>query len=180
MKFGSIWQVWAVLSAFFAALTAIFAKLGVENVGADFATFVRTVVILFALGAILTASGEWQPLRGIQHGHCRSCRCRHRFDCHWNRRPHCQPVASARSLSLWRRRWNRLDCARYSAFGALWSAPLCDSYGSPCRSESLGAGSVALHWNLSSHDLWAACDAYRSFVDGSRRIHHRPLAEEAH
>lgn len=58
----SLWQFWAVLSAFFAALTAIFAKVGVENVGADFATFIRTVVILLALGAILTASGEWQPL----------------------------------------------------------------------------------------------------------------------
>jgi transporter family protein len=34
----SSWQVWAVLSAAFAALTAIFAKVGVENVGSDFAT----------------------------------------------------------------------------------------------------------------------------------------------
>jgi transporter family protein len=57
----SLWQFWAVLSALFAALTAIFAKVGVENVGADFATFVRTVVILLALAAMLTAFGEWQP-----------------------------------------------------------------------------------------------------------------------
>ena len=56
------WQFWAVLSAFFAALTAIFAKVGVENVGSDFATFIRTVVILAALALILTATGGWQSL----------------------------------------------------------------------------------------------------------------------
>ena len=56
----SSWQFWAVLSAAFAALTAIFAKVGVENVNADFATFVRTIVILLVLAAILSATGEWQ------------------------------------------------------------------------------------------------------------------------
>jgi transporter family protein len=59
------WQFWAVSSAFFAALTAIFAKIGIENVGSDFATFVRTIVILFALALILTATGEWQSLGTI-------------------------------------------------------------------------------------------------------------------
>ena len=59
------WQFWAVLSACFAALTAIFAKVGVEHVGSDFATFVRTVVILLALGAILFATGQWQPLSTV-------------------------------------------------------------------------------------------------------------------
>jgi transporter family protein len=56
----SSWQFWAVLSAVFAALTAIFAKIGVENVNSDFATFVRTVVILLVLAAILSATGAWQ------------------------------------------------------------------------------------------------------------------------
>lgn len=56
----SSWQFWAVLSATFAALTAIFAKVGVESVNADFATFVRTIVILLVLAAILSATGEWQ------------------------------------------------------------------------------------------------------------------------
>jgi transporter family protein len=56
------WQLWAVLSAGFAALTAIFAKVGVENVNSDFATFIRTIVILCALGAILASTGQWQPL----------------------------------------------------------------------------------------------------------------------
>lgn len=59
------WQLWALLSATLAALTAIFAKVGVENVNADFATFVRTVVILTALGAILLGTGQWQPLHSL-------------------------------------------------------------------------------------------------------------------
>jgi len=54
------WQFWALMSAAFAALTAIFAKVGVAEVQSDFATLVRTVVILVALAAILTATGGWQ------------------------------------------------------------------------------------------------------------------------
>src|SRR5271168_4500391 len=54
------WQIWALLSAFFAACTAIFAKIGVENVGSDYATFIRTIVILLALAAILFATGQFQ------------------------------------------------------------------------------------------------------------------------
>ena len=54
------WQLWAVLSAMFAALTAIFAKIGVENVNSDFATFMRTIVVIVALAGILTLLGEWQ------------------------------------------------------------------------------------------------------------------------
>jgi transporter family protein len=46
MTLFSSWQVWAVLSAIFAALTAIFAKIGIENINSDFATFIRTIVIL--------------------------------------------------------------------------------------------------------------------------------------
>jgi len=56
----SHWQIWAVLSAVFAALTAIFAKMGVENVNSDFATFIRTLVVVVALIGILTLTGEWQ------------------------------------------------------------------------------------------------------------------------
>ena len=52
------WQMWALGSAFFAALTAIFAKLGVEQVSPDVATFIRTAVILVAFAAILGASGR--------------------------------------------------------------------------------------------------------------------------
>lgn len=56
----SSWQFWAVASAVFAALTAIFAKVGVENVNADFATFIRTIVILATLALILFATGQFQ------------------------------------------------------------------------------------------------------------------------
>jgi transporter family protein len=59
------WQFWAVLSAGFAALTAIFAKVGIENVGSDFATFIRTVVILVVLAAMLTVWREWQPFGSV-------------------------------------------------------------------------------------------------------------------
>ena len=54
------WQVWALGSAVFAALTAIFAKIGIAHVNSDFATFVRTVVILLALALMLTLAGNWQ------------------------------------------------------------------------------------------------------------------------
>ncbi|MGO4707115.1 EamA family transporter [Microvirga sp. 2MCAF38] len=59
------WQFWALSSAAFAALTAIFAKVGVEQINSDFATLIRTAIILLVLGAILTASGQWQPLSSI-------------------------------------------------------------------------------------------------------------------
>lgn len=61
----SSWAFWAVLSALFAALTAIFAKVGVENVGSDFATFIRTLVISAALVAILTATKGWQDFSSV-------------------------------------------------------------------------------------------------------------------
>ena len=54
----SSWQAWAVLSALFAALTAIFAKVGVEDINSDLATLIRTVIVLVALSLILYASGR--------------------------------------------------------------------------------------------------------------------------
>jgi transporter family protein len=59
------WQLWALLSATFAALTAVFAKVGVENVNSDFATFIRTVVVIAALAIVLSASGQWQPVGSV-------------------------------------------------------------------------------------------------------------------
>jgi len=56
----SSWQLWAVLSAAFAALTAIFAKVGVENVNSDLATFIRTIVVVGILGAIVYATQQFQ------------------------------------------------------------------------------------------------------------------------
>jgi bacterial/archaeal transporter family protein len=54
------WQLWALLSATFAALTAIFAKIGIENVNSDFATFIRTIVIIAALAGFLFVTEQWQ------------------------------------------------------------------------------------------------------------------------
>jgi bacterial/archaeal transporter family protein len=56
----SSWQLWAVLSAVFAALTAIFAKVGVENVNSDLATFIRTIVVVCVLGLIVYATRQFQ------------------------------------------------------------------------------------------------------------------------
>jgi transporter family protein len=52
------WLFWALLSAAFAALTAIFAKVGVEGINSDLATFLRTIVVLLSLGLILLATGQ--------------------------------------------------------------------------------------------------------------------------
>ncbi|RTL79093.1 MAG: EamA family transporter [Hyphomicrobiales bacterium] len=65
MKFVGFWQFWALLSAAFAALTAIFAKIGIENVNSDFATFIRTIVIICALAAFLFATDQWQQLNSV-------------------------------------------------------------------------------------------------------------------
>jgi transporter family protein len=57
-----MWWIYALLSAFFASLTAIFAKIGVANVNSDLATAIRTVVILVVAWGIAMARGE---LKGI-------------------------------------------------------------------------------------------------------------------
>jgi transporter family protein len=60
-----VWPMWAALSAIFAALTAIFGKIGVEDVNSDFATLIRTIVILAVLAPIVMAGGAWQPLESV-------------------------------------------------------------------------------------------------------------------
>lgn len=59
MDLTSAWWFWALLSAVFAALTAIFAKVGVQEIDSDVATFIRTIVILATLGLILLALGKF-------------------------------------------------------------------------------------------------------------------------
>ena len=54
------WLVWALLSAAFAALTAIFAKVGVANVNSDYATLIRTIVILVIVTGIVWGTGQFQ------------------------------------------------------------------------------------------------------------------------
>ena len=58
------WFYWAILSAVFAALTAIFAKIGIQGVDSDLATLIRTVIILVVLGAFIVYAGKWSnPLK---------------------------------------------------------------------------------------------------------------------
>ncbi len=59
------WQFWAVAAAVFAALTAIFAKVGVESINSDLATFIRTIVILIVIAGILLASGQWRGFAAV-------------------------------------------------------------------------------------------------------------------
>jgi len=61
----SSWQVWALLSALFAALTAIFAKIGVAGVNPDVATLIRTVVVLLVLTAVVIAARELPAVAGF-------------------------------------------------------------------------------------------------------------------
>ncbi len=53
------WFYWALLSAVFAAMTAIFAKMGLAGVNSDFATLIRTFVILLVLSAFVYFTGKW-------------------------------------------------------------------------------------------------------------------------
>jgi bacterial/archaeal transporter family protein len=53
------WLFWAALSACFAALTAIFAKIGIHGVDSDFATLIRTLVITAVLAPFVWFAGKW-------------------------------------------------------------------------------------------------------------------------
>jgi transporter family protein len=60
MAAASNWFWWALLSAVFAALTAIFAKIGLEGVDSDLATLVRTAVIIVVLAVFVYCTGKWR------------------------------------------------------------------------------------------------------------------------
>lgn len=57
------WLFWALLSAVFASLTAIFAKIGIADIDSDFATLIRTIVILVVLAGIVLAMGQGAAAR---------------------------------------------------------------------------------------------------------------------
>lgn len=59
------WLAWAVLSALFAAATAVFAKAGVQDISSNYATLIRTLVVLLFLVLLVLGTGEWQPLSSI-------------------------------------------------------------------------------------------------------------------
>src|SRR5215218_4398520 len=60
-----MWWIYALLSALFAALTAIFAKIGVTNVNSNLATAIRTIIILLVAWGIVLARGEGKELANI-------------------------------------------------------------------------------------------------------------------
>jgi transporter family protein len=60
-----MWKYYAILSAFFAAATAILAKIGIKGVNGNLATAIRTVVILFIAWGIVLASGEITQLKTL-------------------------------------------------------------------------------------------------------------------
>ncbi|MGH8506166.1 MAG: EamA family transporter [Stenotrophobium sp.] len=64
----TLWFQWALMSAVFAALTAIFAKIGLQGIDSDLATWIRTLVILLALSGFVYATGKWRnPLEISGH-----------------------------------------------------------------------------------------------------------------
>lgn len=60
MSSSQDWILWALLSAVFAALTAIFAKIGLEGIDSDYATLLRTTVIIVLLGIFIVSTGKWR------------------------------------------------------------------------------------------------------------------------
>ena len=62
---SSLWWIYALLSAFFAALTTIFAKIGIENINANLATAIRTVVILIIAWGLVFSQGTFDRLSSI-------------------------------------------------------------------------------------------------------------------
>ncbi len=67
MESSSAWIMWALLSAAFAALTAVFAKIGLEGIDSDLATLVRTAVIIVLLSMFVVATGKWQNPLTLPH-----------------------------------------------------------------------------------------------------------------
>ena len=64
MPADSTWFYWAILSAVFAALTAIFAKIGIQGVDSDLATLIRTAIILVVLSGFIIYAHKWSnPLQ---------------------------------------------------------------------------------------------------------------------
>ena len=64
MKWYSGWEFYALLSAFFAGLTAFLGKMGVMNINSNLATFIRTVVVLVMTAVILSLRQQWQWPQG--------------------------------------------------------------------------------------------------------------------
>ncbi len=59
------WFTWALLSAGFAATTAIFAKIGIQGIDSDFATLIRTAIVIVVLAAFVAIAGKWSDPRAL-------------------------------------------------------------------------------------------------------------------
>ena len=59
MTTSNPWFYWAILSAVFAALTAIFAKIGIQGVNSDLSTLIRTAIVILVLSAFVWFTGKW-------------------------------------------------------------------------------------------------------------------------
>lgn len=66
MTSSGVWVYWALLSAVFAALTAIFAKIGIQGVDSDLATLVRTAIIILVLSCFVWFTGKWSNPFALQ------------------------------------------------------------------------------------------------------------------
>lgn len=65
MNLRESWLLFALGSAFFAALTALFGKMGVAGINSNLATFIRTIVILLVTAGILSLRSEWARPSGL-------------------------------------------------------------------------------------------------------------------
>jgi len=65
MSNSAAWLPWAVGSAVFAAMTAIFAKIGIQGVDSDFATLIRTAVVIVLLAIFVVLAGKWSDPRTL-------------------------------------------------------------------------------------------------------------------
>ena len=78
-----MWKYYAILSALFAALTAIFAKIGVRDINSNLATAIRTTIILLLTWGIVIATGTISQIRGIgRHAGVSSSSRALQQDCH--------------------------------------------------------------------------------------------------
>lgn len=65
MATSNSWFTWALLSAGFAAMTAIFAKIGIQGIDSDYATLIRTAVVIVVLAAFVALAGKWSDPRAL-------------------------------------------------------------------------------------------------------------------
>jgi bacterial/archaeal transporter family protein len=67
MNWTNSWQFWAIGSALFAALTALFGKVGVTEINSNLATFIRTVVILGMTALVVSFGHQWKKPDDLSH-----------------------------------------------------------------------------------------------------------------